>query len=160
MALIQFEIPADKIQFLKEKIDFLKNKLQTLPDGDSKKRWQANCEILERFTPFLQKETNTIAVFELTNKGMDLRSSANLDISLALSKGGIITYLEDEILIAKIKSELYPNDKQNSERAQFADTAFPLVFEWWEKFDKSSDDEWKGVIKLPKLFISSDVPNL
>lgn len=153
MSLLVFQIPSDKLEYLEDRIETFKNKIQTLPEGDPKDTMEARYTILEKFVLFLQKDIETVEKFELTNKGFDTRSAANIEISLALSKGGNATYLEDENVLAKVKQELYKNDPTNASRAIFYETSFPLVFEWWKTEGNTEEDEWKGVIKIPQSFV-------
>lgn len=152
MSLLVFEIPLDKLEYLEERINTFKSKLETLPHGDAKEAMVDRYTILEKFVQFLQKDVDMVENFELTNRGFDKRSAANIEISLALSKPGNATYLSDEHILAKVTESLYKGS-DNAPQALFYETAFPLVFEWWETEGKTEEDEWKGVIKIPKSFV-------
>jgi hypothetical protein len=157
MSLLVFSIPKDKIEYLNERLATFKSKVEAYPSGDPKVEMQARISMIEKFIQFLQSsDLKRVEIFEMTNDGTVHGTSANIEISMALDKGGNATWLPDGDLKSKIIEAVYRENLPDSSKVIFYETQFPQFFEWWEKTnEKTEDDDWKGIVRVPENWISS-----
>ncbi len=148
MSLLVYNIPDDKLKYVKEQIDHLKSRLLEISGSSPRVEMEERIKKLEQFLTFLGSQTSQqFQIFEMTNR-VESGASANIDIFFALAGGGGSLLLQNEDLKAKFIDFLYQKDDPQKAKAYFNKTGIPFVFEWWEKEKRSNDDILRGLIKI------------
>lgn len=148
MSLLVYNVPTDKLKYLKEQIDHLKSRLLEISNPNARLEMDERIKKLEQFLTFLQSSASQqFQIFEMTNRA-ESGTSANIDIFFALAKGGGPHRLQDENLKSKLIDFLYPKDDLRKEKAYFNNTSISSIFEWWEKEKRSEDDVLRGLVKV------------